>query len=170
MELKEMIEVAAKIAGDQRHLAKVIGVHAGVLTEAKASRRGLPVAACYKLAKILNIDPAAVVAASELITEKNPEKRAVFAPFVLGVPRTAAAWILGLATLATSGALAPTDANAKTSDTLNVSSPALQPAPLQGFAGHAIVIMSINRQACLRKGFMYPVAARPVVHTVRPAS
>lgn len=127
MELREMIEAAAKVSGDQKKLAKAIGLSPNNITEAKAGRRGLPASACYKLAAILGLDPAVVVAASELVTEKNPEKRAVFAPFVLGVPRTAAAWILGLATVATTGALAPTDAYAN--DTFKVSSPALEPAP-----------------------------------------
>lgn len=127
MELREMIESAANIAGSQAALAKVIGVRPDQLTHAKAARAGLPAAACYQLAHILSIDPAAVVAASELVTEKNPEKRAVFAPFVLGVPRTAAAWILGIVSIATIGGLAPTDANA--SDSMKESSKAANALP-----------------------------------------
>lgn len=82
MELREMIETAAKITGDQAHLSKVVGQHSNALTNAKAGRRGLPVSACIKLAEILDIDPMKVIAASELATEKNETKRAVFYPFV----------------------------------------------------------------------------------------
>jgi hypothetical protein len=139
MELREMIEAAAKVSGDQKKLAKAIGTQAGAITEAKAGRRGLPTLACYKLAAILELDPAVVVAASELVTEKNPEKRAVFAPFVHELPRKAAAWMMAAASAATIGSIAPTDTYAN--DTFNVSSPAPQPAPLQGFASNAICIM-----------------------------
>lgn len=138
MELREMIESAAKVAGSQANLAKTIGVRPDQLTHAKAGRAGLPASACYQLAAILDLDPAVVVAASELVTEKNPAKRAVFAPFVHGIPRTAAAWILGLATAATGG-IAPTDA--KANDTITVSSTAPEAAPMLGFDGHSIGIM-----------------------------
>lgn len=118
MELREMIEAAAKISGDQKKLAKEIGLSPNNITEAKAGRRGLPTSACYKLGAILDLDPAAVVAASELVTEKNPEKRAVFAPFVRELPRKAAAWAVA-AIAATTASIAPTDAYAN--DTFKVS-------------------------------------------------
>lgn len=134
MELREMIETAAKLQGSQNNLAKVIGVAPDYLTHAKAGRRGLPEVACGKLAEILGIDRWTVIAASALVTEKNPEKRAYLAPFVLELPRKAAAWVLGLASAAMIATLAPTDSYAN--DTLNVSTPAEKPAP-QGFAaGH----------------------------------
>lgn len=140
MELREMIESAAKIAGDQKHLAKVIGIAPNNLTEAKAGRRGLPVEACGKLGDILGIDKWTVVAASALVTQTNPEKRAYLTPFVLELPRKAATWMLGAATAAMIGTTAPKEVYAN--DTIKVSSPALQAAPLQGFANHTIGIVS----------------------------
>ncbi len=133
MELRELIEQAAKFAGNQVALAKVIGVHPDVLTAAKAGRRGLPEVACGKLAEILGIDPWTVVAASALVTEKNPDKRAYLAPFVRDLPRKAAAWVIASVSAATLGAIAPGDANAyaNVNDTMEVSSPALQSTQTQ---------------------------------------
>jgi len=118
MELREMIESAAKIEGSQANLAKTIGVRPDQLTHAKAARAGLPASACYKLAALLGLDPAVVVAASELVTEKNPEKRAVFAPFVRELPRKAAAWAVA-AIAATTASIAPSESYAN--DTFKVS-------------------------------------------------
>lgn len=142
MELREMIEAAAKLAGDQKHLAKVIGLHPGVLTEAKAGRRGLPEVACGKLAEILGIDRWTVIAASALVTERNPEKRAYLAPFVLTLPKKAAQWLIAIATGATIATIAPENAHAN--DTLFVSTPAEKPAP-QGFAGDDYDTLPIMR-------------------------
>lgn len=134
MELREMIEAAAKITGSQAALAKVIGVRPDQLTHAKAARAGLPEVACGKLAEILSIDRWTVIAASALVTEKNPEKRAYLAPFVLESARKAATWLIATVSAATIATLAPTESYAN--DTLNVSTPAEKPAP-QGFAaGH----------------------------------
>ncbi|MDO8262136.1 MAG: hypothetical protein Q7T21_02815 [Gallionella sp.] len=120
MELREMIENAAKITGDQTELAKMLGMPRNNLTDAKAGRRGLPEVACGKLAEIIGVDRWTVIAASALVTEKNPEKRAYLAPFVLALPRKAAAWTIAIATSAMIGTLAPTDAQAN--DTIKVSS------------------------------------------------
>ncbi len=144
MELRELIEQAAKIAGNQVALAKVIGIHPGVLTEAKAGRRGLPEVACGKLAELLGIDPWTVVAASALVTEKNPDKRAYLAPFVRDLPRKAAAWAIASVSAATLGTIAPGDANAYANDTIEASSTALQASPDQEREGDAIGIMSTN--------------------------
>lgn len=145
MELREMIEAAAKITGDQTSLAKVIGVDRNNLTGAKAGRRGLPEVACGKLAEILKIDRWTVIAASALVTEKNPEKRAYLVPFVLGLPRKVAAWLIAIVSGATIATLAPTEAHAN--DTFNVSVPAEKPAP-QGFTAGGydnVTIMRSNR-------------------------
>jgi hypothetical protein len=142
MELREMIESAAKIAGDQKNLAKVIGVRPDQLTHAKAGRSGLPEVACGKLAEILGIDRWTVIAASALITERDPAKRAYLTPFVQELARKAAAWVLGLVSAATIATTAPMDAHAN--DTLNVSTPAEKPAA-QGFAGSAYDILPIMR-------------------------
>ena len=150
MELREMIETATKVTGDQTALAKMLGMPRNNLTDAKAGRRGLPEVACGKLAEILGIDRWTVIAASALVTERNPEKRAYLAPFVLELPRKAAAWVIAIATSAIIGTGAPTDTYAN--DTLKVSLPTLQPAPLQGLPSHVIGIMSTSQSASMGGG------------------
>lgn len=82
MELRQMIEIGNKKVGSQADLAKVIGVAANTLTDAKAGRRGLPAEACGRLADIIEADRWAVLAASNLVTERNEEKRAYWRSFV----------------------------------------------------------------------------------------
>jgi hypothetical protein len=123
MELRLMIEIAAKKEGSIRNLAKVLGVTDSNLTSAKMGRRGLPAMACGKLAEILGIDRWTVIAASELVTEKNEEKRAYFSPFVLN-SLASLATAVGAASLA----LSPNDSHAA-NDTCKVSSPAPDTKP-----------------------------------------
>ncbi|WP_220635696.1 hypothetical protein [Georgfuchsia toluolica] len=82
MELREMIELAEKTGYTVRALAKELGVIDSNLTAAKHGRRGLPNASCGKLAEIIGIDRWTVVAASDLVTEKNEQRRAYLLPFV----------------------------------------------------------------------------------------
>ena len=82
MELLAYITKAIELKTDQTDLAHALGVHRDVLTHAKAGRRGLPTLACVKLAQLIGEDERRVIAASELVTEKNPERRAVWLPFV----------------------------------------------------------------------------------------
>lgn len=81
MELKDLIEAASLKIGSQKRLAEQLGVLPTVLTNAKAGQRGLSPYACLKLAEILDIDSRGVIAASELVTERNESKRAYYAPF-----------------------------------------------------------------------------------------
>lgn len=75
MELRDYIEAGVKAAGTGRKLAEWLGIAANELTDAKGHRRGLPNHACVKLAKIVGVDPLAIIGASELVTEKKEEKR-----------------------------------------------------------------------------------------------
>lgn len=84
MDLHELIDAGSKKAGEQKALASLIGVSEKNISDAKAHRRGLPAAACFLLADYLGINADRVIAASELVTEKNEEKRKVFYPFVMG--------------------------------------------------------------------------------------
>ena len=43
----------------------------------------MPNYACVKLADLLGVERIEVIAASELVTEKNPERREAWLPFVL---------------------------------------------------------------------------------------
>ena len=95
MELRDYIEAGVKISGSVQGLAHALGMEPNSITNAKAHRRGLPNYACFRLAQLLQVDKGDVVAASELVTEKDPEKRAVFIPFVRGVAMTVA-WIVAV--------------------------------------------------------------------------
>lgn len=63
-------------------LAEYLGIDRTYLPRARAGKQGLPGYACVKLAQLIGEDERRVIAASELVTEKNPERRAVWLPFV----------------------------------------------------------------------------------------
>jgi transcriptional regulator with XRE-family HTH domain len=85
MDMAEMIRLGSERIGSQKELAETLGIAATHLSNAKKGERGLPLDACFALAKILDISPACVSAASALVTEKDEKKREVFYPFVVGV-------------------------------------------------------------------------------------
>ncbi|MDO8933117.1 MAG: hypothetical protein Q7U97_12040 [Rhodocyclaceae bacterium] len=82
MELRDMIDIGINKVGSRNALADRIGVAGQQITDAKSGRVKLPDIACGKLGEILGIDRWTVVAASNLVTEKNPEKRAYLAQFL----------------------------------------------------------------------------------------
>jgi hypothetical protein len=82
MDLNTYITKGAEIAGTIKALADRLGVGATDVSNVKAGRRGLPLFACVRLAQLIGEDERRVIAASELVTEKNPERRAVWLPFV----------------------------------------------------------------------------------------
>lgn len=83
MELRDYIEAGIEKCESVVSLAKQLGQADTTITNAKAHRRGLPNYACVKLADLLGTERIEVIAASELVTEKNPERREVWLPFVL---------------------------------------------------------------------------------------
>ena len=101
MSLKNYIEKAEKKAGSQIELGELLGQSPSKLRQAKAGKCGLPVAVCYQIADLIGEDERKVVAASELITEKKPERRAVLLPYV----RHVASVLFGVVIL--NAALAP---------------------------------------------------------------
>lgn len=82
MDLKDQLNRAEKLLGGRQALAEALDLNPDAITAAKANRRGLPVFACVELAKLINVDPMTVISASELVTEKNERRKAVFFPFV----------------------------------------------------------------------------------------
>lgn len=82
MEFKNYIKTGIEKSGTATELAKQLDQNPTVIRNAKAHQRGLPVFACIKLAKLIDADPMAVIAASELVMEKNEARRAVLLPFV----------------------------------------------------------------------------------------
>lgn len=61
--------------GSRAALADALGLRPNQITDAK--RKGLPVAACFQLAEITGDHPAHIIAASALVTETRPDRRAV---------------------------------------------------------------------------------------------
>ena len=100
MDLREMIREATNLLpGGQKELADRIGVLPQQITDAKSGRQKLPNSACGKLGEILGIDRWTVVAASDLVTEKNPERRAYLAPFLNKAAAILMIFAFGLVTL-----------------------------------------------------------------------
>lgn len=83
MELRDYIEEGEVKVGGRTPLAAYLGLaHANHLTNAKRGQRGLPNFACRKLAELLEVPLDTIIAASELVTEKDEEIRAYWRPFV----------------------------------------------------------------------------------------
>lgn len=82
MDLNAYISKGIEITGGVIALADRLSIDRTNLANAKAGRRGLPGYACVRLAQLIGEDERRVIAASELVTEKNPERRAVWLPFV----------------------------------------------------------------------------------------
>lgn len=89
MELKTYIAKGIEAAQGPAALARLIGVRHSSLNEAKHGKRGLPPVACGKLADLLGVDRWDVVAASEILTEKDEAKRRYLLPFVLEIVTSA---------------------------------------------------------------------------------
>ncbi len=100
MELRDYLEEAERQVGGRVALANELDQNPDAITGAKAHRRGLPVFACIKLAGLLNVDPLEIIAASELVTEKREDRKAVFRPFVQ-MGRLAHPMIVGIVSSAT---------------------------------------------------------------------
>jgi len=78
MEMKTYIELGEKKAGKQTELGRILGIKENYLRNAKSGRAGLPDAICIKLADYLEVNPLQVIAASNLVTEKDEERRKIF--------------------------------------------------------------------------------------------
>ncbi len=89
MELKDYITKGIDAAGGVAALAREIGMSHANLNSARHGRRGLPPVACGKLADLIGASRWDVVAASEILTEKDEAKRAYLLPFVLEIAQTA---------------------------------------------------------------------------------
>jgi len=77
MDMKSYIEKAEKKAGSQIELAKMLSISANNIRSIKAGKRGMPVDACIILADYIDEDRLEVIAASNLVTEKDERKRKI---------------------------------------------------------------------------------------------
>lgn len=82
MEMRDYLEIGAKKAGSLTNLGKLLDLSQPFMSRVKSGEKGLPIDAAVKLADYIGADLRSVVAENELITEKKPEKRAFWSPFV----------------------------------------------------------------------------------------
>lgn len=95
MDMRTYIEIGERKAGKQIELAKILGVRDSTLRLVKTGRKGLPDYLCYRLAKYIEADEASIIAASNLVTEKDEEKRKVFEDYLKKSGENAAKMMIG---------------------------------------------------------------------------
>lgn len=78
MKITEFIEAAEKKAGKQIELARILGISDSYIRIVKTGRRGFPDDICIQLADYIGADRLEVIAASNLVTEKDERKRRIF--------------------------------------------------------------------------------------------
>ncbi len=108
MRMKTYIEAGEMKAGKQAELAKILGISENYLRTTKAGRNGLPDAICIRLADYIGVGRLEVIAASNLVTEKDEERRKVYEScFTKAASVAAAALIIGASSI-----VSPPPANA----------------------------------------------------------
>jgi len=78
MNLRDYIEMGEMEAGSQVKLAEVLMMNPANIRNAKRGTQGIPDAMCIKLAKLVGVTEIEIIATSNLVTEKNPERRKIF--------------------------------------------------------------------------------------------
>jgi hypothetical protein len=78
MNLRAYIEMGEMEAGSQVKLAEFLMMNTANIRNAKRGTQGIPDAMCIKLAKLVGVTEIEVIAASNLVTEKNPVRRKIF--------------------------------------------------------------------------------------------
>lgn len=73
--LREFIEIGEKKMETQAALAKYLDLYDSSIRHAKQGKIGLPLHACILLADLVGEERQKIIAASSLITEKNPDRR-----------------------------------------------------------------------------------------------
>ncbi len=96
--MKKFIELGEEKAGSQAKLAEIIDTRYTTLVAVKAGKKSLTTALCIKLARYIEVDELEVIAASNLVIEKNEERRKIFES-CFKTARTAALVIMGSTTL-----------------------------------------------------------------------
>lgn len=105
MELRNFLDAGIQKAGTLTALSREIGITQPELSNAKAGRRGLPNHAIIALADYTKTDLRAVMAANELVTEKDERRRSYWLQ-VLAAAATKAACVTLLMTGTGTDALA----------------------------------------------------------------
>jgi hypothetical protein len=113
MEMREFIEMGEKEAGKQIDLAKYLEVPSSTLRLAKYGKRGLPDALCIKLADYIKVDRLEVIAASNLIYEKDEKRRKILEGCFKTAKTASIALAIGVATIGSPSTLNAEIANNK---------------------------------------------------------
>ncbi len=77
MELKDFINMGEVEAGTQVKLATILDIKDANIRRSKRGITPLPDPVCIVLANLIKVDPLKVIAASNLVTEKNPKRRKI---------------------------------------------------------------------------------------------
>lgn len=122
MEMNKFIEKAEKKAGKQIELARILGISDAYIRMVKTGRRGFSDDICIKLADYIEEDRLEVIAASNLVTEKDEEKRKVFESCLKKSSKAATvtitAFVISILTLAPQAPI-HADQNNKTVNNIN---------------------------------------------------
>jgi len=78
MKMNEYLEKGREKAGSQMKLANILGISDRYIRLVRDGERSLAADICIKLADYINEDRLEVIAASNLVTEKDQEKRKIF--------------------------------------------------------------------------------------------
>lgn len=78
MEMKKYIELGEEKAGSQKKLAEYLDTRYTTLGLVKSGKKSLTTALCIKLARYIEEDELKVIAASNLIIEKDENRRKIF--------------------------------------------------------------------------------------------
>lgn len=101
MDMKNYIEQAERKAGKQAELANMLGITASYIRMVKAGKKGFPIETCIVLADYIDADRLEVIAASNLVTEKDEKKRKILEScFSTAASVTATALVISMLTLA----------------------------------------------------------------------
>lgn len=109
MDMKTYIEKAEKKAKTQKELANMLGISASYIRMVKAGQKGFSIDMCIVLADYIKEDRLEVIAASNLVTEKDERKRKILEScFKKVASMTATACLIGVTSITT-----PSPANAR---------------------------------------------------------
>lgn len=97
MNQAEYIAAGVEKRGSLAALARYLDQAEAAMRDARNLKRGLPIYACVSLAKLLGVPPMDIIAASELVTAKTEERRALFLPFVQAAKHVHLTIVAGLA-------------------------------------------------------------------------
>lgn len=94
MKMKTFIEAAEKKAGKQVELAKILEISDAYIRMVKSGKRSFSDDVCIQLADYIGADRLEVIAANNLVTEKDEKKRKIFESCFRKVAGVAAATVI----------------------------------------------------------------------------